>query len=236
MGLDLKVKIYADGADLETIKKLASQPEISGFTTNPTLMRKSGVTDYEKFSRSVIEEVKDLPLSFEVFADNLDDMYTQALQISSWGPNVFVKIPVVNSLGEFTGPIINSLSSKGVKLNVTALMTALQVDAVIDLLDDKTETVISVFAGRIADTGCDPVSVMIECLKILQKKPMSKLLWASPREVYNIYQANDIGCHIITVPPEMLEKLKLAGKNLDEFSRETSEMFYNDALSAGYKL
>ncbi len=233
---DLKVKIFADGANLEDISTLASQTYISGFTTNPTLMRQAGVRDYESFARQVLEIITDRPVSFEVFADDLDEMEQQARAISSWGPNVNVKIPVTNTKGEFAGRILQSLSADGVQLNVTALMTNKQVVDVAAVLSPDTPAIVSVFAGRIADTGRDPVPVMAEAVDLVAHLPKAEILWASPREVLNIYQANDVGCHIITVTRNLLKKLELCNKDLDEYSLETVAMFYGDAKSASYQI
>lgn len=232
----LKIKIFADGADIENIKTFAKNPLVKGFTTNPTLMRQAGVSDYKAFALEALKVVPDRPISFEVFADDLPTMEQQAREIATWGRNVYVKIPVMNTKTEFTGPILSSLSKSGIKLNVTAIMTVEQVSNIADALADNVPAVISVFAGRIADTGRDPIPLMTECLKVLQKRPQAELLWASPREVLNIFQGDDLGCHIITVTPDHLKKLSLVGKNLDEYSRETVNMFYKDAQSAGYTI
>ncbi len=232
----LSVQIYADGADLGSILELAKNPLIKGFTTNPTLMRAAGITDYEGFARNLLTEVSDRPISFEVFADDFDEMERQALAISSWGPNVYVKVPVSNTKGDFAGPLISRLSDAGVKLNVTAIMTVNQVWSVAEALNTETPAVVSVFAGRIADTGVDPVPLMSECVEVLKGRPKAELLWASPRELLNIFQASDIGCHIITVTHGVLKKLSLVGKDLDEYSLETVEMFYRDAVAVGYSI
>jgi|SRR5688572_8522663 transaldolase len=233
---DLRVKIFADGADLDSIRRLAADDRITGFTTNPTLMKAAGVRDYKAFALDVLQIIGDRPVSFEVFADDLPTMAAQALEIASWGSNVYVKIPVSTTRGEFTGPIIASLSAAGVKLNVTAVMTLDQVSHVRDALAPATPAVVSVFAGRIADTGVDPVPHMQQALAILAERPQAELLWASPRELLNIFQADDIGCHVITVTPDVLKKLALVGKDLDLYSRETVEMFYRDATAAGYTI
>jgi len=232
----LKVKLYADGADLDSMLALYKDPNIKGFTTNPTLMRKVGITDYEKFARRVLDSIPDRPVSFEVFADDLPGMLAQANVISSWGPNVNVKIPVTNTKGEFTGPIIKELSEAGVKLNITAIFTTEQVKEIAKNLSQDTFAIVSVFAGRIADSGLDQMPVMRECVDILKDLPKAKLLGASPRELLNIIQADEVGCHIITATPGVLGKLKLLGKDLTEFSLETVKMFYNDATAAGYKI
>jgi transaldolase len=233
---DLKVKIFADGADLAGIVKMAKNPLVKGFTTNPTLMRKAGVADYESFARQVLEAVPDQPVSFEVFADDFRSMIDQGRVIASWGRNVNVKVPVSNTAGQFAGEVIRTLSGEGVVLNVTAIFTVEQVAAVAEALDPATPAIISVFAGRIADTGVDPVPHMRACLEALRSRPKAELLWASPRELLNIIQADEVGCHIITVTNDVIAKLDLVGKDLLEYSRETVQMFYRDALGAGYEI
>jgi transaldolase len=233
---NLVVKIFADGADLDGIVALAKTPYIKGFTTNPTLMRKAGVEDYEAFARKLIATVPNRPLSFEVFADDIDAMIAQGLAIASWGKNVNVKIPVTTTTGMFTGTVIGTLARAGVVVNVTAMMTADQVSQVAECLDPDVGAIISVFAGRIADTGIDPVPVMKDCLHALSRRPKAQLLWASPRELLNIFQADEIGCHIITVSHDLLGKLPLVGKNLDEYSLETVKMFHLDAKAAGFQI
>lgn len=230
------VKIFADGADLDGIKTMATNPWIRGFTTNPTLMRKAGVTDYKSFASEVLQSIPDRPVSFEVFADDFDEMENQAMEIASWGKNVNVKIPVTNTKREFSGPLIRRLSQNGVQLNITAVMTLRQISAIADCLADETSAIISVFAGRIADTGVDPLPIMREALRILKQKPNAELLWASPREVLNIVQANDVGCHIITATNDILKKLSLFGKDHTEYSLETVQMFYKDASAAGFTI
>ncbi|MBI3517172.1 MAG: transaldolase [Proteobacteria bacterium] len=233
---DLRVKIFADGADLPGIVKLYANPVIKGFTTNPTLMRKSGVTDYAAFARQVLAAVPDRPVSFEVFADEFGEMERQAREIASWGPNVNVKIPVTTTKGGFCGPVIQRLSSAGIAVNVTAIMTLDQVRQVTACLAARTPAIVSVFAGRIADTGRDPVPLMAEAVDILKAKPKAELIWASPRELLNIFQADDIGCHIITVTHDVLAKLTLVGKDLAAYSLETVEMFHRDAQAAGFSI
>lgn len=233
---DLKVKIFADGADLAGIKAMYQKPWIKGFTTNPTLMRKAGVKDYKAFALQVLEAVPDRPVSFEVFADEFDEMERQALEIASWGPNVNVKIPVTNTRREFAGPLIGRLSAAGVTLNITAVFTREQVQAIADHLAPQTPAIVSVFAGRIADTGADPVPMMREYLKVLKPRPKAELLWASPRELLNVVQADQIGCHIITVTNDLLSKLSLLGKDHGDYSLETVEMFYKDASAAGFSI
>jgi transaldolase len=233
---DLKVKIFADGADLPGIAKLYANPLIKGFTTNPTLMRKSGVTDYAAFARDVLKAVPDRPVSFEVFADEFGEMERQAREIASWGPNVNVKIPVTTTQGVFCGPLIQRLAQAGIVLNVTAILTLEQVSQVSEYLSPRTPAIVSVFAGRIADTGRDPVPLMTKAVEILKAKPKAELIWASPRELLNIFQADEIGCHIITVTHDVLAKLALVGKNLDAYSLETVQMFRRDAQAAGFSI
>ncbi len=232
----MSIKIYADGAKLSDILEAYRSGGVQGFTTNPTLMRQAGISDYEGFAKAVLAEVKDLPISFEVFSDDLQTMALQAQKISSWGSNVYVKIPVTNTKGESTAPLVNQLSSMGINLNITAILSLEQVQEVVSALAPDSPAVISVFAGRVADTGRDPVPLMVESLNICAKKPKAELLWASPREVLNIYQAEQIGCHIITVTPDLLKKLSLKNKDLGEYSLDTVKMFYNDAKNAGYSL
>lgn len=233
---ELKVKIFADGADPELIGALSLNPLIEGFTTNPTLMRKAGISDYEAFASDILKIVPDRPVSFEVFADELEDMEEQALEMASWGANVNVKIPVTNTRGTFTGPLVRRLSKAGVQVNVTACMGLDQVRAVVQVLSPDTPAFVSVFAGRIADSGRDPLPVMAEAVRILEARPMAQLIWASPRELLNIFHADAVGCHVITVTADILEKLPLVGKDLAEFSLETVRMFYRDARSAGYDI
>lgn len=230
----LKVKLFADGADIDGMKEMAANPLIRGFTTNPTLMRKAGITDYRRFAMDVLKAIPDRPVSFEVFADDFPIMEAQALEIASWGPNVNVKIPVTNTRGEFSGTLVERLSSAGVALNVTALLTLDQVRRVTECLAAHTPAIVSVFAGRIADTGRDPVPLMAEAVRILSRKPKAELIWASPRELLNVFQADAIGCHIITATNDILKKLALVGKDLDAYSLETVEMFYKDAKAAGF--
>lgn len=231
---DMALKIFADGADIESMTELYANPLIKGFTTNPTLMRKSGISDYVAFACDVLQRIPDRPISFEVFADEFAEMEQQALEIASWGPNVYVKIPVTNTEGVFAGPLVRRLGRAGVKVNVTAVMTLGQVRAITDCLAATTAAVVSVFAGRIADTGRDPIPIMREAKEILGSKPRAELLWASPREVLNIFQAEEIGCHIITVTTNLLNKLSSVDKDLSEFSLETVAMFHRDAAAAGY--
>jgi transaldolase len=230
------VKIFADGADLESMIALAANPEIAGFTTNPTLMRKSGISNYEAFARKVLENIPDRSISFEVFADDFENMLRQARLIASWGENVYVKIPVTNTKGESTSGIVQELTSDGVKLNVTALMTVPQVAGVTAALHGTTGAIVSVFAGRVADTGRDPLPLMAAALEITSAEPNVELLWASPREILNVCQADDLGVNIITVTSDVLAKLALFGKSLDEYSLDTVKMFYGDAQAAGFVL
>ena len=233
----LPIKIFADGADLEGIKELYQKPFIHGLTTNPTLMRKVGVSDYEVFARSVLEHVTDKPISFEVFSDEFPEMRRQALKIRDWQKNVYVKIPITNTRGESALPLIADLVEQGVKVNVTAILTLKQVEGVAGALKKEVPSVVSVFAGRIADTGVDPLPVMKESLKTIADLPSAELLWASVREVLNIFQAAACGCHIVTVPHDILAKaIKLGGTDLSELSLDTVRMFYQDAVAAGFRL
>jgi transaldolase len=232
----LSVAIYADGADKASILKLAANPQIKGFTTNPTLMRKAGITDYEAFARDILPCIGGRPISFEVFSDDFEEMYTQARKIATWGGNVFVKIPVTNTLGASAVPLIESLARDRVQMNVTALFTQAQVEAVSDVLRDAPPCNISVFAGRIADAGTDPLPIMQRALEIMRPHAQQTLIWASPREVFNVVQADMIGCHIITVTPDLIAKLCSLGRDLDEFSLDTVKMFRRDAVGAGYTL
>ncbi len=232
----LKVKLFADGADLAGMKEMAANRLIRGFTTNPTLMRKAGVTEYKAFALEVLQAIPDRPVSFEVFADDFPTMEAQALEIASWGKHVNVKIPVTNTKGEFCGPLVERLSRQSVQVNVTAVMTLDQVRRITERLHAETPAIISVFAGRIADTGRDPVPLMAEAVRVMGAKPRAELIWASPRELLNIFQADQVGCHIITATNDILKKLSLAGKDLDKYSLETVEMFYKDATAAGYRI
>lgn len=232
----LRVKIFADGADKSTILRLATDSSVQGFTTNPTLMRKAGVSDYERFCRDLIEAVPDRSFSFEVFSDDFPEIERQARRIGSWGSHVYVKIPITNTRGESSGPLIGRLASQNLKLNVTAVMTASQVKAILPYLSDGPPSYVSIFAGRVADAGCDPVPVMRSVLDQLGSYPQIELIWASAREVFNVVQADNIGCHIITITSDLLTKLPLLGRNLEEFSLDTVKMFRNDAVAAGYQL
>ena len=232
----LSIKIFADGADLATMQDLYRRPYVRGFTTNPTLMRKAGITDYASFARDVLTAIPDRPISFEVFSDEFDEMERQARTIAAWGPHVYVKIPVSNTRGEPSYDLVRRLSKDGLQLNVTALMTSDQVRAITDALADGALSCISVFAGRIADTGRDPVPLMAEALSIMARAPRAELIWASPREVLNVFHADAIGCHIITVTGDLLNKLAMVGKSLDEYSLDTVKMFYKDATEAGFSV
>lgn len=232
----LKVKIFADGADRAGMLEMHAKPFIKGLTTNPTLMRKAGILDYRSFAKDILGAIKDKPISFEVFSDDFADMERQAMEISSWGPNVYVKIPVTNTKSEPCHELVRKLSGRKVKLNVTALMTLAQVRNVVSCLDSETPSYISVFAGRIADTGRDPVPLMTSAVEIMRANPKSELIWASPRELLNIFQADAVGCHIITVTNDVLKKLSNVGADLDGFSLDTVKMFHNDALQAGFRL
>ena len=232
-----KLKIFADGASLPALQELAGNPRIAGFTTNPTLMRKAGVKDYRGFAREVLQHITDKPISFEVFADEFAEMNRQAREIATWGQNVYVKIPITNTRRESAAALVKSLSADGVKLNVTALCTVTQVRETAQALKGGAPSVISVFAGRIADTGRDPIPLMAESLQLCrQADARIELLWASPRELLNIVQAADVGCDIITVTPDLLKKLELLGKDLADFSLDTVKMFHQDAQDAGYQL
>jgi transaldolase len=233
---NLKIKLFADGADRDHIMRLSTNPLIRGFTTNPTLMRSAGVKDYESFAHEVLEVVKDRPVSFEVFADEFPEMERQAHKIASWADNVYVKIPITNTRRESSAALVKRLSCAGVKLNVTALLTLEQVRTAMAALCAGTPAVISIFAGRIADTGRDPVPVMAEAVKILRDRPNIELLWASPREILNIFQADEAGVHIITATEGILAKLSTVEKDLDTYSLETVMMFYNDAARSNYRL
>lgn len=233
---ELRIKIFADGADCATVAELCTHPLVRGFTTNPTLMRAAGVDHYETFAREVLELVTDRPVSLEVFADEFAEMREQALTIASWGDNVNVKIPVTNTRGESSGPLLRELSAEGVSLNVTALMTLAQVRDVAECIAGARSGLVSVFAGRIADTGRDPVPLMAAAVELLQPYPRLELIWASPREVLNVVQADSIGCHVITVTHDVLKKLTSLGRDLDEFSLDTVRMFHRDAAAAGYVL
>jgi transaldolase len=233
---DLEIKLFADGAVLAEMKSAYEAKVVSGFTTNPTLMVKAGVKDYESFAKEVISEIPDYPISFEVFSDDLESMEKEARIIGSWGPNVNIKIPVTNTQGESTIPIIKKLVNEGLQLNITAILTLEQVKQVAGALNSDVPAIISVFAGRIADTGRDPMPLMKEAASILESYPKAELLWASTRELYNIFQAQECGCKIITITNDILKKLNMIGKDLEELSLDTVKMFYADAQKNGYNI
>jgi transaldolase len=233
---ELKVKIFADGADKAGMLEMYEKPFVKGLTTNPTLMKKAGITDYRAFCKDILTSIKDKPLSFEVFSDDFTEMERQAMEIASWGDNVYVKIPITNTKQEACYGLVKKLAEQKVKLNVTALMTLDQVRNVVASLDPNLPSYVSIFAGRIADTGYDPVPLMINAVEILKVAPAAELIWASPRELLNIFQADEIGCHVITVTNDILKKLSLVGYDLNKYSLDTVKMFYKDAIEAGYKL
>ncbi len=234
--LNLKIKIFSDGAKIDDMLKAYKEGSVSGFTTNPTLMKQAGVFDYEAFAREALSEIKDLPISFEVFSDDFESMEMEAKKIAGWGKNVYVKIPITNTKGESSIQLIKKLNDEGLSLNITAVMPIEQVEAVAKAVNPGVKNIVSIFAGRIADTGRDPVLIMKKAVEICRKNPNLEVLWASPRELLNIFQAEEAGCHIITVLPDVLKKLALVGKDLNEYSLDTVKMFYNDAKSAGYKI
>ena len=233
---ELTVKVFGDGADVDGIVELLGNPLITGFTTNPTLMRAAGITDYEAFAKEVLAAVPDKPISFEVFSDDFDEMEAQATRIASWGEHVYVKIPVTDTQGTSTAPLLKRLVADGVKVNATALMTVAQVESVVQSIAGGPPAYISVFAGRIADAGIDPLPIMRESLAVMAGEPQIELIWASPREIFNIVQADAIGCHIITMTHDLLKKLPGLGRDLDDFSLDTVKMFHRDAAAAGYTL
>jgi transaldolase len=232
--MNLKVKLFADGAEKAGMLEMYKNPLVAGFTTNPTLMKKAGITSYRSFAQDILAHIKDKPISFEVFSDDFNEMEKQALEIASWGKNVYVKIPVTNTKGESAVGVVERLSRQGVKVNVTAMMTVRQVEEMLPALAFGPAGYVSVFAGRIADAGVDPVPIMRRVVTLLKKNPSIELIWASPRELYNIVQADSIGCHIITATNDILKKLPTIGRDLDQFSLDTVKMFYNDAKAAGY--
>jgi len=233
---ELKVKIFADGADRAGMLEMAAKPHVQGLTTNPTLMHKAGITDYKSFAKDILNSIRTKPISFEVFSDDFGDMERQAMEIAGWGDNVYVKIPVTNTRRETCYELAHKLARRGVKLNVTALMTLAQVRDVVTALDPEVPSYVSVFAGRIADTGRDPLPLMAAAVQMLKVAPKAELIWASPRELLNVFHADTIGCHVITVTNDILKKLALVGYDLDEYSLDTVKMFYNDATAAGFKL
>ena len=232
----LDTKIFADGADLAGMLDMYAKPYIKGFTTNPTLMRKAEIPDYRAFAHEVVRAIPDRPISFEVFSDDFREMERQAREIASWGDNVYVKIPVTNTRGLCAAPLVRRLADDGIKVNVTAMMTLDQVSTMTGAVRDGAPSCLSVFAGRIADTGRDPVPLMVEALKIMQSAPKAELIWASPRELLNVFQANEIGCHIITVTNDILKKLSLINRALEDYSLDTVKMFFSDARAAGFSL
>ena len=233
---ELKVKIFADGANKEDMLRLYNQDFIKGLTTNPTLMRQANIKNYEEFALSVLKDIKQKPISFEVFADDFEEMEKQAIKISNWQENVYVKIPVMNTKKIPTYDLIKSLTNQSIKVNVTAIMTIQQVESVENVLNPDIASYVSIFAGRMADTEIDPQKMISESLQILKNKPLSEIIWASPRELLNIFQAEQIGCHAITVTTGLIEKFKLIGFDLNEYSLDTVKMFYNDALNSGYTI
>jgi transaldolase len=230
------LKIYADGASIEDFVRLYEERQVTGFTTNPTLMRRAGVTDYEAFAKELLSKIPDMPISFEVFSDEIDEMRRQAKKIAGWGENIFIKIPITNTRGESTLPLVRELAGEGVKVNVTAILTLAQVAATVDALAPDVPAIISIFAGRIADTGVDPVPVMRAAVAMAARLPLAEVLWASVREVLNLYQAADCGCQIITSTADIVKKIELSGMDLERLSLDTVTMFYRDALQAGYSL
>ena len=233
---NLNIEIYADGADLNSFMELNSKNFVKGFTTNPSLMKKSGIQDYSSFAKDLLPKIKDKPISFEVFADDFTSMRSQAKKINSWGRNVFVKIPITNTKGQSTSELVQSLNADNIACNVTAIFTIEQVQSIIDVVDDRTPVILSIFAGRIADSGIDPVPIIEKAVNLTKNKKNIKILWASTRELLNIFQANKINCHIITVPNDILKKIDNIGKDQKSFSLETVVDFYNDANAAGYKI
>jgi len=234
--LTTQIKLFADGASLDDFTRLHQSGQVAGFTTNPTLMRRAGVSDYEAFAKELLARIPDAPISFEVFSDEFDDMARQARKIAQWGANVYVKVPITNTRRESSLPMVRMLADEGVKVNVTAILTLEQVAATVDALNADVPAVISVFAGRIADTGIDPMPIMRAAVAMAARKPRAEVLWASVREVLNVYQARDCGCHIVTSTSDVLKKLSMAGKDLADLSQETVAMFYEDARAAGFQL
>ena len=233
---DLKVQIFADGADKASMLEMYAKPYIKGFTTNPTLMNKVGITDYRAFCKDILTHIKDKPLCFEVFSDDFAEMERQAMEIASWGDNVYVKIPVTNTKQETCYTLVKKLVGSKIKINVTAITTLTQVRDVVAALNPIVPSYVSIFAGRVADTGRDPVPMMAAAVEMLKVAPAAELIWASPRELLNIFQADDVGCQVITVTNDILKKLSLVGYDLDAYSLDTVKMFYNDAVAAGFKL
>jgi transaldolase len=233
---NLRIKLFQDGAHLPKMIEAHQRGLVDGFTTNPTLMRKAGVSDYKEFARSAIAAIPNLPISFEVFSDDLNTMEREAREIASWGGDTYVKIPITNTKSETVAPLIRKLSAEGFSVNVTAILTLAQVETVASAAAAGARTIVSVFAGRVADTGVDPVPLMTKAVALLKHLPKAELLWASPRELLNVIQADECGCHIITATPDIIAKIALIGKDLQEYSLETVKMFYDDARAAGYKL
>ena len=233
---DLKIKIFADGANKIEMLEMNQKPFIKGMTTNPSLMKKAGIKNYKSFAKDILTEIKNKPISFEVFSDDFNEMEKQANEIASWGDNVYAKIPITNTKKESSSSLINNLSKKNIKLNITAIMTLDQVETTLSVLNNNTPSIISVFAGRIADTGHDPIPLMKNCIDLMKLNPKSELLWASGRELLNIYQANEIGCHIITLTKEIISKFKLINYDLSEYSLDTVKDFYKDAKDANFKI
>jgi transaldolase len=233
---ELKVKIFADGADRSAMMDMYSKPFIKGLTTNPTLMKKAGIADYREFCKDILSVIKEKPLSFEVFSDDFTEMERQAREIASWGDNVYVKIPISNTFGRTSYDLIKKLATDSIKVNVTAIMTLDQVRNVVDCLNARVPSYVSVFAGRIADTGVDPLPLMANAVGLVKPNAAAELIWASPRELLNIFQADEIGCHVITVTSDILKKLPLVGYSLEDYSLDTVKMFYSDAVAAGYRL
>lgn len=234
--LTAQIKLFADGASLDDFTRLHQSGEVAGFTTNPTLMRRAGVSDYEAFAKDLLARIPNAPISFEVFSDEFEDMARQARKIAQWGANVYVKVPITNTRRESSLPMVRMLADEGVKVNVTAILTLEQVAATVDALNADVPAVVSVFAGRIADTGLDPMPIMRAAVAMAARKPKAEVLWASVREVLNVYQARDCGCHIVTSTADVLKKLAMAGKDLADLSQETVAMFYEDARAAGFQL
>jgi len=233
---DLKIKIFSDGANKQEMIEMNKKTFIQGMTTNPSLMKKAGIKDYKSFAKDILKEINNKPISFEVFSDDFIEMEKQGNEIASWGDNVYVKIPITNTKKESSKSLINNLSKKKIKLNITAIMTLEQVKETLSALNKETPSIISVFAGRIADTGHDPTPLMKRCIEIMKENPKSELLWASSRELLNIFQADEIGCHIITLTKEIISKFKLLNYDLSEYSLDTVKDFYKDAVDANFKI
>ncbi|MCD4668984.1 MAG: transaldolase [Actinomycetia bacterium] len=233
---DMNIKIFADGADADSMLRAKEEGIVKGFTTNPTLMRKAGVKSYEEFAKTVLKSITDLPVSFEVLSDDFESMEKEAREIGSWGENIYIKIPITNTKGEYSYPLIKKLSADGLKINVTAILDISQVEPLVNILDKNTYSIVSIFAGRIANTGVDPIPIMKTVIELFKERPKAEILWASPRELLNIFQADEIGCHIITVTDDILSKHSFIGMDLKELSLDTVKLFYNDAVSSGFKI